>query len=112
MEYTTKDGDTVKARGLTLTVELSEKTKNEIVSQAVARMQEATETLEKLSQALAEADAENAKLKQLVYHMYTCMEQVDGFGVYYDCENCSLKDKCDECGLEERVRAFGIEVDE
>ena len=107
MEYTTENGDTVEARGLTLKVELGERTKNEILSQAMARMQEATETIERLLQALVEADAENAKLKQLVRHMYTCIEHADDVN---GCTGCPLDDTSD-CDFEGRMIALGIEAD-
>ena len=110
MEYVTENGDTVEARGLTVKVELSEKTQDEIVSRAMARVQDITETVEKLMQALAEADAENAKLRELVSLMderdvlLPCMHGCNAKCRLYDSDVC----KC----IASLMRALGIEVDE
>ena len=116
MEYVTEDGDTVEARGLTLKVELGEKTQNEIVSRAMARVQDATETIERLMQVLAETDAENARLRKLA-------DAVREFVGDVNCDGCPLRSQCDgdnrmACGVElsyhafDAMRSLGIEVDE
>lgn len=53
---------------------------------------------------------ENERLKILVRHMHMCTERIEGFGVYYDCDNCVL-DGTRECDFEERMRELGIEVE-
>ncbi len=116
MEYTTKNGDTVEARGLILKGELGEKTRNEIVSQVVDRMQDATETIERLTQALAEADAENARLRKLA-------DAVGDFVGDVNCDGCPLRSHCDDnnrmaCGGElsyhafDAMRLLGIEAND
>lgn len=52
---------------------------------------------------------ENERLKTLVRHMHMCTEHIEGFGVYYDCDDCVL-DGTRECDFEERMRELGIEV--
>lgn len=54
---------------------------------------------------------ENERLKTLVRHMHTCMDHVEGFGVYCDCDDCVF-DGTHECDFEERIRELGIEVDD
>lgn len=53
--------------------------------------------------------AENAKLRKLVLHMYTCMGNVDADG-NYECFSCEYEGA--ECDYDRRLRELGIEVDE
>ena len=55
-------------------------------------------------------EMENAKLRELVRHMHMCTEHIEGFGVYYDCDNCVL-DGTRECDFSQRMRELGIEVE-
>lgn len=96
-EYVTKDGDHVTAKGLTLTVEFGERTKNEIMAK------------------VEEVRDENAMLRELVRDMFEEIEAA-GFdqlverqgkrGTYYE-EDPSWRVK-----IRERVREMGIEVDD
>lgn len=51
---------------------------------------------------------ENAKLRELVLHMYTCMGNVDADG-NHECFSCEYEGS--ECDYGCRVRELGIEVD-
>ena len=53
--------------------------------------------------------AENAKLRELLLHMYTCMGNVDADG-NHECFSCEYEGA--ECDYSDRMRKLGIEVSE
>lgn len=53
-------------------------------------------------------EAENAKLRELVLHMYTCMGNVDADG-NHECFSCEYEGS--ECEYDCCMRELGIEVD-
>ena len=53
--------------------------------------------------------AENAKLRELVRHMHTCMEHYEMDGTI-SCDRCPLNNCVGNCDYERRMRELGIEV--
>ena len=54
--------------------------------------------------------AENAKLRELVRHMHTCMEHYEPDGSV-SCDRCPLDNDTGDCDYEQRMRGLGIEVE-
>jgi hypothetical protein len=54
--------------------------------------------------------AENAKLRELVRHMHTCMEHYEPDGSV-SCDRCPLDNDTGDCDYEQRMSELGIEVD-
>ena len=61
--------------------------------------------------AIDRLDAENAKLRGLVCHMYECMGNIDADG-NHECDSCEYDNEEGKCDYERRMRELGIEVDE
>ena len=53
---------------------------------------------------------ENAKLRELVRHMHTCMEHYEMDGTI-SCDRCPLDNCVGNCDYERRMRELGVEVD-
>ena len=64
------------------------------------------------AQVLASYDlaAENARLRELVRHMNTCIEHYEPDGSI-GCEHCPLDNDTGNCDYERRMRELGVEVD-
>ena len=63
----------------------------------------------RLMQGVVEAhEAENAKLRKLVCHMYECMSNVDADG-NRECFSCKYEGA--ECEFDRRMAQLGVEVD-
>ena len=60
---------------------------------------------------LQEALAENAKLRELVRHLYECMCNIDADG-NYECDSCEYDNAEGECDFERLMRELGVEADE
>ena len=56
------------------------------------------------------AECDNAKLRELVRHMHTCMEHYEMDGTI-SCDRCPLDNDTGNCDYERRMRELGIEVD-
>lgn len=54
--------------------------------------------------------ADNAKLRELVRHMHTCMEHYEMDGTI-SCDRCPLDNCVGNCDYERRMRELGVEVD-
>lgn len=54
--------------------------------------------------------AENAKLRELVRHMYECMGNIDADG-NHECDSCEYDNEEGKCDYERRMCELGIEVD-
>lgn len=54
--------------------------------------------------------AENAKLRELVRHMHTCMEHYEMDGTI-SCDRCPLNNCVGNCDYERRMRELGVEED-
>lgn len=52
----------------------------------------------------------NAKLRELVRHMHTCMEHYEPDGSV-SCDRCPLDNDTGDCDYEQRMSELGIEVD-
>ena len=72
--------------------------------QAATLMMGAADAIDRL-------DAENAKLRELVRHMYECMGNIDADG-NYECDSCEYDNEEGKCDYERRMRELRIEVDE
>ena len=57
---------------------------------------------------LEDARAENAKLRELVRHMYTCMEHYESDGSI-SCDRCPLDNDTGDCDYERRMRELGVD---
>ena len=66
-------------------------------------------TANQLSRVACDLEAENAKLRELVLHMYTCMGNVDADG-NHECFSCEYEDT--ECDFAGRMAQLGIGVGE
>lgn len=65
---------------------------------------------ERLMQVSIDAlDKENAKLRELVRHMFTCLEHYEQDGSV-GCEHCPLDNDAGNCDYERRMRELGVEV--
>ena len=53
--------------------------------------------------------ADNAKLRELVRHMHTCMEHYEMDGTI-SCDRCPLDNCVGNCDYERRMRELGVEV--
>lgn len=53
--------------------------------------------------------AENAKLLELVRHLYTCMERQEPDGSLL-CANCPYENESNECDYEQRMEELGVDV--
>ena len=62
------------------------------------------------SKELTAAMDENAKLRELVRHMHTCMEHYEPDGSV-SCDRCPLDNDMGDCDYEQRMRELGIEVE-
>lgn len=64
------------------------------------------------AQVLAPYDlvADNAKLRELVRHLYTCMSNIDIDG-NYECFLCEYENTDGLCDYERLMREMGVEVD-
>lgn len=56
-------------------------------------------------------ESENAKLRELVRHMHTCMEHYEIDGTI-SCDRCPLDNDTGNCDFERRMRELGVEVSE
>ena len=56
------------------------------------------------------ARAENAKLRELVRHMYECMGNIDADG-NYECDSCEYDNEDGKCDYGRQMRELGIEAD-
>lgn len=54
-------------------------------------------------------DDENAKLRELIRHLYTCMCHVDADG-NYECDSCEYDNAEGKCDYERQLDELGIEV--
>lgn len=50
---------------------------------------------------------ENAKLRELVRHLYTCMERQEPDGSLL-CANCPYENESNECDYEQRMEELGV----
>ena len=55
-------------------------------------------------------EAENAKLRELVRHLYTCMSNIDIDG-NYECFLCEYENTDGLCDYERLMRELGIEAE-
>lgn len=58
---------------------------------------------------LEEVEAENAKLRELVRHLYTCMERQEPDGSLL-CANCPYENESNECDYELRMEELGVDA--
>lgn len=63
------------------------------------------------SERIVELGAENAKLRELVRHMHTCMEHYEMDGTI-SCDRCPLDNCVGNCDYERRMRELGVEASE
>lgn len=56
-------------------------------------------------------EAENAKLRELVRHLYTCMSNIDIDG-NYECFLCEYENTDGLCDYERLMRELGVEVNQ
>lgn len=54
-------------------------------------------------------ERENAKLRELVRHLYTCMERQEPDGSLL-CANCPYENESNECDYEQRMEELGVEL--
>ena len=52
---------------------------------------------------------ENEKLRELVRHLYTCMERQEPDGSLL-CANCPYENESNECDYEQRMEELGVDV--
>ena len=71
--------------------------------QAATMMMDAADTIDRL-------DAENARLRELVRHMHTCLEHYEP-GDTICCEQCPYDNETWGCDYERLMAELGIEVD-
>ena len=57
----------------------------------------------------AELEEQNAKLRELVRHLYTCMERQEPDGSLL-CANCPYENESNECDYEQRMEELGVDV--
>ena len=57
----------------------------------------------------SDLQTENAKLRELVRHLYTCMEHYESDGTV-SCNRCPLDNDTQNCDYERRMRELGVEV--
>lgn len=57
-------------------------------------------------------EAENAKLRELVRHLYICLSFCDREDDKRGCGFCPYQTVDNDCEFEQRMRELGIEVDE
>ena len=92
--WRTDNGDDVRAQGLTVTVELGERTKAEVLC------------------AVEAVRAENAELRELVRDMWQTISRNDRCGWDMDA-NCCTSDECNvSCRYWYRMKELGIETDD
>ncbi len=58
---------------------------------------------------LKQLQAENAKLRELVRHLYTCMERQEPDGSLL-CANCPYENESNECDYEQRMEELGVDA--
>lgn len=73
--------------------------------------QQVTENGERADEAIDALNAENAKLRELVRHMHTCLEHYEP-GDTISCEQCPYNNETWGCDYERLMAELGIEVDE
>lgn len=56
-------------------------------------------------------EADNAKLRELVRHLYECMCNVDMDG-NHECDSCEYNNAEGKCDFERLMRELGVEVDD
>lgn len=54
-------------------------------------------------------ERENAKLRELVRHLYTCMERQEEDGSLL-CANCPYENESNECDYELRMKELGVDA--
>ena len=57
----------------------------------------------------AELEEQNAKLRELVRHLYTCMERQEPDGSLL-CANCPYENESNECDYEQRMEELGVDA--
>ena len=58
---------------------------------------------------VAELESENKKLRELVRHLYTCMERQEPDGSLL-CANCPYENESNECDYEQRMEEMEVDV--
>lgn len=63
--------------------------------------------LKQLETAWSALREENVKLRELIRHMHTCMEQYDCAGCY-SCDTCPYDNSYGNCDFKRRMRELGV----
>lgn len=68
-----------------------------------------TDEAKELAKYVAGVLDENAKLRELVRHLYICMERQEPDGSLL-CANCPYENESNECDYEQRMEELGVDV--